>query len=89
MAIQTEYEYGGYTLPEAYLKATIGRADMETTVVMYNVWPTAADRAANRQPVDSGAEVIPTDITLAAANPIAYVYGLLKTLPRFANAVDV
>ena len=89
MAIQVEYSYGGYTLPEAYLKASIGRANVETTVVVFEVWPTQADREANRQPVDTGARVLATDFELAADNPIAYVYDLLKTLPEFAEAIDV
>lgn len=88
MAIQIEYSYGGYTLPTAYLKATIGRADADTTVVAYQVWPTQADRDANRASVDSGAHVLPTDIN-AVVNPITYAYDLLKTLPAYAAAIDV
>lgn len=88
MAIQIEYSYGGYTLPTAYLKATIGRADADTTVVAYQVWPTQADRDANRASVDSGAHVLPTDLN-AVVNPITYAYDLLKTLPAYAAAIDV
>ena len=88
MAIQIEYSYGGYTLPTAYLKATIGRADVNSTVVVYQVWPTQADRDANRNSVDSGAHVLPTDLN-AEVNPIAYAYDLLKTLPEYAAAIDV
>ena len=88
MAIQIEYNYGGYTLPTAYLKATIGRADTNTTVIVYQVWPTQADRDANRAAVDSGAHVLPTDLN-AEVNPIAYAYDLLKTLPAYAAAIDV
>lgn len=89
MAITIEYKYGGYTLPSAYVKASIGRADTETTVVIFNVWPTQADRIANNQPVDSGVRILPTNFEVAASNPIAYVYNLLKTLPEFENATDV
>lgn len=88
MAIQIEYSYGGYTLPTAYLKATIGRVDVDTTVVVYQVWPTQADRDANRAAVDSGAHVLPTDLE-SIVNPIAYAYDLLKTLPEYADALDV
>ena len=89
MAITIEYKYGGYTLPGAYIKASIGRADTETTVVIFNVWPTQADRIANNQPVDSGVRILPTNFELAAENPIAYVYGLLKTSSEFENAQDI
>jgi len=89
MAIKSEYSYGGYTIPEAYIKASIGRANVATTVVVFEVWPTQTDREALRQPVDTGARVIATNLNLAADNPIAYAYELLKTLPEFAEAIDV
>jgi hypothetical protein len=89
MALSQEYTCNQYAYPNAYIKAHIGRATVEETTVMFYVWPTQADRIANRPPVYSDARSLPTDFNIAAQNPIEYVYALLKTLPEFENAVDI
>lgn len=89
MAITQSYTCNGYEYPNAYIKANIGRATTEETAILFYVWPTQQDRIDNKQPIYSNVRIFPTDFELAAANPIAYVYGLLKTSPEFANAVDI
>lgn len=89
MAITQEYTCNQYTYANAYIKAHIGRADVETTTVMFMVWPTQADRVANKPPVYADARTLATDFNVAAQNPIEYVYNLLKTSPEFANATDI
>lgn len=89
MALSQEYTCNQYVYPNAYIKAHIGRATVEQTTVMFYVWPTQADRAAERPPIYSDTRVMATDFNIAAQNPIEYVYNLLKTLPEFENAVDI
>lgn len=89
MAITLQYTCDEYTYPNAYIKANIGRATVEETAVLFYVWPTQQDRIDNKQPIYSNVRIFPTDFELAAENPIAYVYGLLKTSSEFENAQDI
>ncbi len=89
MALSQEYTCNQYVYPNAYIKAHIGRATVETTGIMFYVWPTQADRIAERPPVYSDARTLPTDFNIAAQNPIEYSYLLLKSTSEFSTAIDV
>lgn len=89
MALQLEYTCNQYTYPQAYIKAHIGRATVEETVIMVYVWPTQQDRIDERPPIYTTSRGFPTDFNMAASNPIEYVYGLLKSSEEFQDAIDI
>lgn len=89
MALSQEYTCNQYTYPNAYIKAHVGRSSTDQTTIMVYVWPTQADRTAERPPIYTDARTLPTDLNVASQNPIEYAYLLLKTTSEFASAVDV
>lgn len=88
MAFTTPLVAHGYTYPAAYIKAHIAHCDSQRTVIKLAVWPTQADRESGAQPVryDNDLRQYQTDLTLQAANPVAYAYALVEASGEFADA---
>lgn len=89
MALQVNFDHNGYEFENAYVNATVGRVDKVQTLVFVNMWPSEADRTANKPALNSIVEVVPTNLSETSDNPIEYAYKLLKTLPKYASATDV
>lgn len=84
MAVQVNTTLRGLVVHGAYVRVTGIKTSRwaNRAVVQYSYH---ANANANTPPIDTGAEVFPYDPDAT----VAWAYTQLKTLPEFADAVDV
>lgn len=81
----------GVAAPQAYAKIVAFRSNylQGNSEVAVDIFFDAAARTAGKSPVDGGVYVVPADAGIPADPTRADLYAWLKTLPKFAGAVDV
>lgn len=86
MALQVTKEFPqGFTAPNAYLKITTFRGDNTMVHFDCGIFYDEAARNSNKQALD----YYNFDIPYQDGMSISSLYTYLKTLPEFANAIDV
>lgn len=72
----------------AYIKAEIRLCTPQTTVIQLKVWESQAERSAGAPPLRYYNDLpsFTTQLSLQAANPVAYAYALLEASGEFIDA---
>ena len=78
----------GENFPESYVKVEFVRAFKADSLIWVNWYANGTARADMKHPVKQ-TEYTAETAHLVGANIIAASYEYLKTLPEFANAIDV
>lgn len=78
----------GFDYPASYVKVEFVRAWKADSLIWVNYYANGTARADLKQPVKQKEYTVATSV-LVGANIIASAYVYLKTLPEFADAIDV
>ena len=79
----------GLTLRDAYLKISFVRIMAPTDcLVQLSVYPTKADRDADRQVIDQRSSQLDASAISAQGTLIGSLYDAIKLHPEFAGATD-
>jgi len=79
----------GITLTDAYLKISFVRIMAPTDcLVQLSIYPTKADRDADRQVIDQRSVQLDASAISAQGTLIGSLYMALKALPEFAGSGD-
>lgn len=79
----------GENFPESYFKVEFVRAFKSDSLIWGNWYANAQARADMKQPVKQQEFTVETGLLVDGGNIIASSYLYLKTLPEFANAIDI
>lgn len=79
----------GFDYPASYCKVEFVRAWKADSLIWVNWYADAQARADMKQPVKQQEFTVATNALVDGGNIIASCYVYLKTLPQFADAIDV
>jgi hypothetical protein len=80
----------GLRLASAYHRIAFVRlVAPDDLLIQLAIYPTEADRRADRQPVDQVTVTLIASEVVTTGTLVASLYATLKTLPEYADAIDV
>jgi hypothetical protein len=80
----------GLRLDGAYHRITFVRLIApDDLLIQLAIYPTEADRRADRQPVDQVTVTLIASEVVTTGTLVASLYNAIKALPEYADAVDV
>lgn len=79
----------GENFPESYVKVEFVRAWKADSLIFVNWYANGQARADLKQPVKQKEFTVATNALVDGGNIIASAYVYLKSLPEFADAIDV